>query len=144
MLVAGMFLVLSGTAEGQMYECRSTTTPGQVYQQNVPCPPGTDTRPQTRENQLRREKQEKEAAGRAEKEAAGRAENDLAAMRNEVRLGMTPDQVLRAWGYPYRTTTDTATSGSSISWVYRCAPRSTKIASVRFREGKVSNIHWGC
>jgi len=119
-----------------MYECRSTAVPGQIYQQNTPCPPGTDTRPQTREEKRSRQKQEKEAAERNE--------NDFAAMRNQVRLGMTQEQVLRAWGYPYRTKTDTSTSGTTISWVYRCAPRSSRTASVRFREGKASNVHWGC
>ena len=135
-LIASVLFLFSGMAHAQMYECRSTTTPGAIYQQNVPCPPGTDARPRTPEEQRLRIKQEKEAAERNE--------NDFAAMRNQVRLGMRKDQVLRAWGYPARTTTDTSTSGYSESWIYRCAPKSSRIVSIRFREEKASNIHWGC
>ena len=135
-LIASVLFLFSGMVHAQMYECRSTNPPGAIYQQNVPCPPGTDTRAQTPEEQRRRAKQEKEAVERNE--------NDFAAMRNQVRLGMTKDQVMRAWGWPYRTTTDMSNSGYSESWLYRCAPKSSRTVSIRFREGKASNIHWGC
>lgn len=133
-LTGSALFLFSGMAQAQMYECRSAT--GSIYQQNAPCPPGTDTRARTPEEQRRR--------ARREKEAAERNENEFAAMRNQVRLGMTKDQVLRAWGYPARTATDMSKSAISESWIYRCGPKSPRTVSVRFREEKASNIHWGC
>src|SRR4051812_24801974 len=97
LLFAAAAIAAATAGPAPMYESRSTATPGMIYQQNVPCAPGTDTR-RTPE-QEKRVRQKMEAERQAQKQ---RTDNEYASMQREVRLGMTGEQVLRAWGSPQR------------------------------------------
>lgn len=63
-------------------------------------------------------------------------ELDRAANAGEVRIGMTPAQVRRAWGEPYDVNRTRTAAGTSEQWVYG----STGRRFVYFRDGNVTAI----
>jgi hypothetical protein len=137
-LVAFILLVLAGSASAQIYECRMPS--GNIVQQSgVPCAPGTDTRDAGREAD-RRKKQEQEA-----RKVEKAREMDFAADRREVRIGMTTEQVLRAWGNPARHVVEEKKSGTRQIWTWNCPDRRRGGSnSVVFQKGAVSAIRMAC
>jgi hypothetical protein len=129
----------AGAANAQMYECWSNVTPGMIYQQNVPCPAGTDARRTPEQEKLSRQKLEAEQASRKQ-----RIDNEMAALRKEVRIGMTAEQVQLAWGGPQRIVTN---EGGGERWVYYCPRlRGEALTSTRvyFRNGQVTTVSRAC
>jgi hypothetical protein len=129
----------------QIYECRSTVTPGMIYQQNAPCAPGTDARrTPEQEQQEQRIRQKMEAEQQKE---TRRVDNEFAATRREVGFGMTPEQVSRAWGSPQGVKTEESGPGITERWRYYCPRRRGEpLVStwVYFRNGQVTKINRGC
>jgi len=69
--------------------------------------------------------------------------DDLALTR-QVAVGMTPEQVIKAWGKPTSVNTNISsaaggTTSVSEQWVYRKG-QNIKADYVYFREGKVTSI----
>ncbi len=137
-------LVLGSATEvrAQIYECRSTVTPGQIYRQNVPCAPGTDTRRTPEQDQQVRKKSEAD-----QQREQRQTDNELASMRREVNFGMTTEQVVRAWSAPQRIVTEESAAGFAERWRYDCPRRRGEkpvYTWIHFRNGQVSKINRGC
>jgi hypothetical protein len=137
-LFAGILLCIpGGTALGQVYECR--TRDGNVVQQSgVPCAPGMDTRDPAREAARRAELE------REMKKEQQKRETEAAALRGEVRTGMTPAQVQQAWGNPSHHTLSERDGEKVETWYWRCKLRGRDPNAVRFRKEVVSWIRVSC
>jgi hypothetical protein len=142
LLFAAASMAAAAEVCAQIYECRSTLTPGQVYRQNVPCAPGTDTRRTPEQERQIRQKMEAE-----QQQETRRTDNELASMRHEVALGMTTEQVARAWGSPRRVVTEDLRAGTAERWSYHCPRRRGEpVVStwVHFRNGQVTKLNRAC
>jgi hypothetical protein len=140
MMRIGALLVLpllAGNALGQAYECRAPS--GNIVRQyGVPCAPGRDTNDPAL--QAERHKQRELEAERTKKAQ----EMEAAVQRHDVRVGMTPDQVVQAWGNPGRTWTEESASGTRQVWNWPCADISRPGNLVAFQKGLVSGIQRPC
>jgi hypothetical protein len=104
----------------------------------VPCAPGTDTRSPSLES-LGRQEQE-----RAQKRVQEDREMEAAVLRREIRMGMTSEQVVRAWGNPARHRVDDEGGRTKETWYWRCADRRLGSNLIVFRNGVVSSITRSC
>lgn len=71
-------------------------------------------------------------------------ELEAAVMRRELRIGMTPEQVVRTWGNPTRQEVTEKATGKTHTWFWRCADRSRKPNAVVFKDGRVASIRTSC
>lgn len=146
--VVGQFFIL-GAAFGQtVYKCDAG---GRIVYQAVPCPgngrevyvaPAGSARapsPPVDSGQRYRDYLKREHKRITEQERL----DDLA-HGGQVAVGMTPEQVIKAWGSPTAVNTGiyaTAGSATTVSeqWVYRKG-RGSKADYIYLRDGKVTSI----
>lgn len=69
----------------------------------------------------------------AEKKAADEAEVEKIVAAKKIRIGMTIDQVRRAWGEPKNKIITTTASGTDEQWVYESQ-------YVYFEDGKMTSL----
>jgi hypothetical protein len=128
---------LAGGASGQAYECR-TPSGNIVRQYGQPCAPGRDTKDPALEAERRKERERE-----AEKSKKAR-EMEAAVQQREIRIGMTPEQVVQAWGNPSRTWTEETAAGSLQIWHWLCADRFRPGNVLAFQKGVVASIQRPC
>jgi hypothetical protein len=135
----GVFLLscAAAGASAQEYECR-TKEGNTVLQYGVPCAPGMDARDPKREAAKRRQLE------REMKKEQENRERDFASMRGEVRVGMSAEQVLRAWGNPSRRSMAESAQGPADYWYWKCARQTGGSNFVMLRNGKVTYVRVSC
>jgi hypothetical protein len=69
-----------------------------------------------------------------------KTEIELAVLHNEIKVGMTTDQVLAAWGRPYDVRNLTSPgSGTSTTWIYR---KGNESVHLDFKDGILKDWTW--
>lgn len=134
-VVAAGMIVAAGSAFAKTFECKSSTNPGEIYlSYDAPCPSGRDANVLT-------------PAERVEKA------NNEAVSKRQVLIGMTREQVARAWGNPPKYGNSGEGSGGQVEiWQYGCPgtfnafdrnadPNNwLKIMTLTFEDGKLAKM----
>lgn len=116
LLIFGLVLSFSMAAQAQRYECYSSVTPGQIYQTNTPCPPGTEV-------QTRRRAPATVSIGRPSSPKFldnAAFPDDVSADRVErlIKRGMTSARVRAILGEPNAINGSNDGDGLREQWVY--------------------------
>jgi hypothetical protein len=115
--------LMASQAFAQMYECRSSTTPGQINQQNVPCAKGADARDISPAEQSRRR------AEKMEQDKYERAVNDHNRIANTVV----------SWGNPTNVTTQAIGSETAQIYYWQC-PTTYQTNSATLINGRYTDL----
>jgi hypothetical protein len=126
--------LMASQAFAQTYECRSSTTPGQINQQNVPCAKGADARDISPAEQSRR---------RAEKMEQDKYERDANAYNKIVNEHNRIASVVMNWGNPTSAKTELFGSESGQTFYWDC-PTNYQWNSATLVNGRYTRLvqHW--